>query len=76
MERCLNGGPGEIEIVVKMPFTRTRTKRPRGALLYLGIELRFVVRRIAGRLGNWACGLGGAIVEIPASTNFDPNVEP
>lgn len=50
MERCLNRGPGEIELVVKMPFTRTRTKRPRGALLYLGIELRFVVRRIAGRL--------------------------
>ncbi len=48
MERCLNGGPGEIELVVKMPFTRTRTKRPRGALLYLGIELRFGVRRIGG----------------------------
>jgi hypothetical protein len=48
VERCLNGGPGEIELVVKMPFTRTRTKRPRGALLYLGIELRFGVRRIGG----------------------------
>ena len=74
MERCLNGGPGEIELVVKMPFTRTRTKRPRGALLYPGIELRFVVRRIAGSRRTWACGLGGGDVEIPASINFDPNV--
>jgi hypothetical protein len=33
MEHCLNEGPGETEIGVKMLLTRSRTKRPRGALL-------------------------------------------
>jgi hypothetical protein len=30
---CLNEGPGEIEVRVKMRVTRSRTKRPREALL-------------------------------------------
>jgi hypothetical protein len=34
---CLNEGPGEIEVCVKMRKTRSRTKRPRGALLQLAI---------------------------------------
>ena len=36
---CLNEGPGEIALAVKMPFTRDKTERPRGALLKLGIGL-------------------------------------
>jgi hypothetical protein len=35
---------------VKMRVTRDWTKRPRGALLYPGIELRLSMCRIGGRL--------------------------
>jgi len=34
---CLEGGLGEIAMAVKMRPSYTRTKRPRGALLQLGI---------------------------------------
>jgi len=34
---CLEEGPGEIAMAVKMRPTYTRTKRPRGALLQLDI---------------------------------------
>ena len=40
---------GEIEVAVKMRPTRRWTKRPRGALLQLGIEGRHRMRRIGGR---------------------------
>ncbi len=73
MGRCLNEGPGEIEIAVKMRLTRSRTKRPRGALLQLGIELGLSLRRIGGSQGNWACGLGGDDLEIPPWLSLDPN---
>ena len=65
MGHCLNEGPGETEIGVKMLLTRSRTKRPRGALLQLGIVLELDLRRIGGRLRTWASGLGGVAGEIP-----------
>ena len=66
MEHCLNEGPGEIEGRVKMRVSRSRTKRPRGALLQLAIALGLGLCRIAGRLRSWDASLGGAVVEIPA----------
>ena len=38
---CLEEGPGEIAMAVKMRPTHTRTKRPRGALLQLDIVSAF-----------------------------------
>ena len=73
MGHCLNEGPGEIELRVKMRVTRSRTKRPRGALLQLGIELGLSLCRIAGRLRSWGASLGGVTVEIPAWSSFGPN---
>ncbi len=66
MGHCLNEGPGEIELCVKMRITRRRTKRPRGALLQLDIELGLGLCRIAGRQRNWYASIDGAAVEIPA----------
>jgi hypothetical protein len=59
-----------------MRLTRSRTKRPRGALLHPGIELGFGLCRIAGRLGSWGASLGGVVLEIPAWLNLDPNLRP
>jgi hypothetical protein len=50
MERCLGGEPGETELGVKMLLTRSWTKRPRGALLQLGIGFDSALCRIGGRL--------------------------
>ncbi len=66
VEHCLNEGPGEIEVRVKMRVTRSRTKRPRGALLQLVIALGRSLCRIAGRLRSLGASLGGANGEIPA----------
>ena len=66
VEHCLNEGPGEIEVRVKMRVTRSRTKRPRGALLQLAIALGRSLCRIAGRRGTQDASLGGADGEIPA----------
>jgi hypothetical protein len=66
VEHCLNEGPGEIEVRVKMRVTRSRTKRPRGALLQLVIALGRSLCRIAGRRGSQGASLGGANGEIPA----------
>ena len=76
MGHCLDEGPGEIEIGVKMRLTRSRTKRPRGALLQPGIVLGLNLCRIAGRLGNWGASLGGVAVEIPAWLSLGPNLSP
>jgi hypothetical protein len=73
---CLNEGLGEIELRVKMRVTCSRTKRPRGALLQLDIELGFNLCSIAGRQRSWGASLGGADVEIPAWLDFGPNVLP
>ena len=40
----------EIEIAVKIPFTRGKTERPREPLLQLGIEFWNMVCRIGRRL--------------------------
>jgi hypothetical protein len=66
VEHCLNEGPGEIEVRVKMRVTRSRTKRPRGALLQLAIALGRSLCRIAGRLGSRRASVDGANGEIPA----------
>ena len=42
MSNCLEPSPGEIEMAVKMRPTCCRTKRPRGALLQLDIELNLL----------------------------------
>ena len=73
MEHCLNEGPGEIEVRVKMRVTRSRTKRPRGALLHLVIALGLDLCRIAGRLRSWRVSVGGVNVEIPAWFSLGPN---
>ena len=65
MEHCLNEGPGEIEVRVKMRVTRSRTKRPRGALLQLDIAPGLSLCRIGGSLGSRAARFGGDNGEIP-----------
>ena len=76
MGHCLNEGPGEIEIRVKMRVTRGWTNRPRGALLQLVIALGLGLCSIAGRLRSWGASLGGAAVEIPAWLSLGPNLRP
>ena len=56
-----------------MRTTRSRTKRPRGALLQLVIALGRSLCSIAGRLRSLVVRLGGVIGEIPAWLRFDPN---
>ena len=53
-----------------MRVTHDRTKRPRGALLHLGLEMRDNVRRIGGSRGIHPCGGGGGNGEIPLSLCF------
>jgi len=48
-----------------MRLTRSRTKRPRGALLQLAIESGLDLCRIGGRRGSWGVSLGGVASEIP-----------
>lgn len=74
MGHCLNEGPGEIEVGVKMRLTRSRTKRPRGALLQLGIELGLSLCRIGGRLRSRSASFGGAVLEIPPLLSLGPNL--
>ena len=59
---------------MKIRVTRSRTKRPREALLQLGIDSRLSMRRIGGRLGDPVCGLGGAAGEIPPFAGFRSNL--
>ena len=49
---CLEDRLGEIAMAVKMRPTYTRTKRPRGALLQLGIVSVFRLYRIGGSFGD------------------------
>jgi hypothetical protein len=53
-----------------MRVTHDRTKRPRGALLQLGLEMRWDVRRIGGSRRSGACGHRGDSSEIPLSCYF------
>ncbi len=59
-----------------MRTTRSRTKRPRGALLQLGIELGHSLCRIGGRLRSRGASLGGAAGEIPPWLCLGPNPAP
>lgn len=70
---CLNEGPGEIAMAVKMPSTYDKTERPRGALLQFGIGLDFDLCSIGGRLGNLGASLDGVISEIPPFSKFGSN---
>ncbi len=63
--RCLNEGPGEIALPVKMQVTRGWTERPRGALLQLDIGLWYYLYRIGGRLRSLGASSGGAVGGIP-----------
>lgn len=47
---CLNEGPGEIAMSVKMPPPCGKTERPREASLQLGIGTSSTLLRIGGRL--------------------------
>ena len=59
-----------------MRVTRSRTKRPRGALLQLGIELGLSLCRIGGRLRSWIARFGGVAGEIPLWLSFGSNLQP
>jgi len=47
---CLNEGPGEIAMSVKMPPPCDKTERPREASLQLGIDVLSILLSIGGRL--------------------------
>jgi hypothetical protein len=49
-DNCLNHVLGEIAIVVKMRHSRSRTKRPREALLQLDIDIFLHMFSIGGTL--------------------------
>ena len=56
-----------------MRVTRSRTKRPRGALLQLDIGLSFRLCRIGGRLRSGCASIRGVALEIPPCLQFVPN---
>ena len=53
-----------------MPSVRTRTRRPRGALLQLDIESDVFMCSIGGRLRNRDASFGGVTGEIPPLSTF------
>jgi hypothetical protein len=59
-----------------MRITRSRTKRPRGALLQLDIDSGLSMRRIGGRLRSLVRGPEGATGEIPLLLSLDSNPSP
>ena len=59
-----------------MRVTRSRTKRPREALLQLGIELELSLCRIGGRQRSWDASLDGVALEIPPWLSFGSNLRP
>ena len=63
--RCLDRGLGEIARPVKIPVTRSRTKRPRAALLQLVVGRGCRLCRIGGSLGFRRVSGGGGVGEIP-----------
>ena len=56
-----------------MRVTRGGTRRPRGALLQLGVGDGPRMRRIGGRLRTPGSGWGGADGEIPLFLGLSPN---
>ena len=63
--RCLDRGLGEIARPVKIPVTRSRTKRPRAALLQLAVGRGCRLCRIGGSLGRVDVSRPGGVGEIP-----------
>ena len=57
-----------------MRLTRSRTKRPRGALLQLDIGLGLGLCRIGGRQRSRAARFGGAVGEIPPCPSLGSNL--
>ena len=70
---CLNQGLGEIAVAVKMRPTRSRTKRPRGALLQLAIGCGETMRSIGGSRRSRPRGGGGGNSEIPLFVSSHPH---
>ena len=58
-------GPGEIAVGVKMPPTYGKTKRPRGALLQLGIAFELLTAEHRWETLKPRFRLGGVISGIP-----------
>ena len=63
--QCLDQGLGEIAMAVRTRPTRSRTKRPRGALLQLAIVDDAALRSIGGSRRATPCGGWGGSSEIP-----------
>ena len=63
--QCLDQGLGETAMAVRTRPTRSRTKRPRGALLQLAIARGAVLRSIGGSRRTVARGRRGGNGEIP-----------
>ena len=57
-----------------MPVIRSKTKRPRGALLQPDTELRTNMCRIGGRLRSLSASWGGVNGEIPPFLFFNSNL--
>ena len=58
-EHCPKEDLGEITILVKTRGTCARTKRPRGALLQLGVDLNDFLRSVAGTVRTPIVPLSG-----------------
>ena len=58
---------------MKIQVTRSRTKRPRGALLQLDMGIGSTIRRIGGSQGSWCFGIGGDNGEIPLLVDLVSN---
>ena len=70
---CLGHELGEIVVSVKMPITRSGTKRPREPSLQLCIDFEYIMCRIGGRLRSVIARLRGVILEIPPFIYLDSN---
>ena len=71
--QCLDQGLGEIAMAVRTRPPRSRTKRPRGALLQLAIVCVTGLRRIGGSLRAGPCGGRGGDGEIPLCPVLHPH---
>ena len=64
---------GEPTFPVKRPGTTDGTRRPRGALQQLIVELRVGLRSVDGRRRGHVFGYDGAVVETPSFATFNSN---
>ena len=70
---CLSHELGEIVVSVKMPITRSGTKRPRAPLLQLSIGFGQAMCRIGGRPRGGVARRRGVNVEIPPFVYLESN---